>query len=59
MKIKIVDDLKVLTSDKDMILTNGESFVTTVIMPVDADISTWQEITEAEAQEAIARMEAE
>jgi hypothetical protein len=59
MKVKIVEDRKILTSDKDMILTNRESFVTTVIMPADADISVWQEITEAEAQEIIARMEAE
>lgn len=50
---------RILKADDGMVLTNGETFVKTVVMPVDADDSAWREITEAEAQEIIARMEAE
>jgi hypothetical protein len=39
--------------------TNGSSIVRTVVLPDGADPSVWQEITEAEAQEIIARIEAE
>ena len=59
MKNKIVGNQRYLTSDKDMILTDGVSLVTTVIMPIDAAVSVWREITEEEAQEITARMENE
>lgn len=39
--------------------TNGSSIVRTVVLPEGADASVWTEITEEEAQEIIARMEAE
>lgn len=39
--------------------TNGDSIVRTVVLPDGADPSVWREITEAEAQEIIKRMEAE
>ena len=51
---------RILTPDEGMVLTNGNTFAhTAVVLPVDADASVWYEITEAEAQEIIARMEAE
>lgn len=59
MKNKIVGNQRYLTSDKDMILTDGVSLVTTVIMPIDADESVWREITEEEAEGIIARLEAD
>lgn len=39
--------------------TNGSSIVKTVVLPDGADASVWIEITEAEAQEIISRLEAE
>jgi hypothetical protein len=39
--------------------TDGISIVKTVVMPEGADPTVWQEITGTEAQEIIARMEAE
>lgn len=59
MKNKTVGNQRYLTSDKDMILTDGVSLVTTVIMPIDADVSVWREITEAEAEGIIARLGAD
>lgn len=50
---------RVLTADDGMVLTDGQTFARTVTMPIDADVSVWREIHEAEAQEIIARMEAE
>lgn len=57
MKNKIVGNQRYLTSDKDMILTDGVSLVKTVIMPIDADVSVWREITGEEAQEIIKQRE--
>lgn len=42
---------KILTADEGMYLTNGESVAKTVVLPVEADASVWQEITEAEKEE--------
>lgn len=50
---------RILKADDGKVLTNGETFAKTVVMPVDADDSAWREITEAEAQEMITRMEEE
>ena len=57
MKIEIVKQ-RVLTADEGMVLTNGETFGRTVVLPEGADASAWREVTEAEAQEAITRQEA-
>lgn len=46
---------RILTADEGMYLTNGESVAKTVVLPADAEVSVWQEITEAEKEE----MEAE
>lgn len=58
MKTEIVTQ-RILKADDSLVLTNGETFGKTVVLPVDADPSVWTEITEAEAQEIIARMETE
>ena len=58
MKSEIVNQ-RILTADEGMRLTNGESVVTTVVLPLDADASVWQEITEAEAQEILNKQEEE
>lgn len=58
MKSEIVKQ-RVLTAEADMVLTNGKTFGETIVLPVDADASVWHEITEAEAQEIITRMEAD
>ena len=58
MKIKI-ENHRVLVADVGMVLTNGKTFGTAVLLPDGADPTDWQEITEAEAQEIIKRMEAE
>lgn len=41
---------RILTAEEGMYLTNGESVVETVVLPVDADASVWQEISAEEAQ---------
>ena len=56
MKIEL-EKQRVLTADEGMVLTNGETFGKTVVLPVDADASAWREITEAEAEQAITRQE--
>lgn len=38
----------ILTADEGMYLTNGETYGKTVVLPESADISEWNEITEAE-----------
>lgn len=50
MRNEIVGNQRFISSGKDMILTDGTSLVTTVIMPIDGDVSVWREITEEEAQ---------
>ncbi len=41
----------ILTADEGMYLTNGESVVSTVVLPLGAEVSAWWEITEAEKAE--------
>ncbi len=48
---------RILTADDGMRLTNGESVVTTVVLPVEADASVWSEITEEKAQEILKKEE--
>lgn len=50
MKEKIVKQ-RVLTADEGMVLTNGETYGKTVVIPADADFSVWQEIDETEIPE--------
>lgn len=38
----------ILTADTGKVLTNGETYATTVVLPASADITIWQEITEEE-----------
>lgn len=45
---------RILTADEGMMLTNGETCGKTVVLPVDADHTVWQEITEAQAQTVMA-----
>ena len=40
----------ILTADEGMYLTNGESIATTVVLPLGADVSVWNEITEEEKE---------
>ena len=47
MKEMIVEQ-RVLTADEGMILTDGETYGKTVVVPADADYSVWQEISEEE-----------
>lgn len=54
MKMETITQ-KILTADGDMYLTNGAVFGKTVVLPADADVSLWREITQAEKEE----MEAE
>lgn len=43
----------ILTAGEGMYWYNGETYGKTVIIPVGADASVWQQITETEAQEMI------
>ena len=45
MKTQIVEQ-RILTADEGMYLTNGETYGKTVVLPVDADLSVWREVTE-------------
>jgi hypothetical protein len=56
MKIAIVNQ-RILTADEGMVLTDGETYGTTVVLPEGADASVWREITEEEAQEIIKQRE--
>lgn len=58
MKTEIVNQ-RILTADEGMVLTNGETFGKTVVLPLDANASAWLEISESEAERRISRMEAE
>lgn len=56
MKTETITQI-ILTADEGMYLFNGETFGKTVILPADADISVWKEITAdelpAEEEEAV------
>lgn len=46
----------ILTADEGMYLTNGETYGRTVVLPENADVAIWHEITESEydkIQEAV------
>lgn len=47
MKTKTITQT-ILTADEGMFLTNGETYGKTVVLPVNADVSVWREVTEAE-----------
>ena len=50
MKEKIVEQ-RILTAEEGMVLTNGQTYGKTVVVPMDADYSVWQEVDEAEIPE--------
>ena len=56
MKIEIVEQ-RVLTADKGMTLTNGETFGKTVVLPPSADVAVWHEITDEEAEQMQEKVE--
>lgn len=47
MQSKIVKQ-RILTAGKGKVLTNGETYGKTVVLPAEADYSGWQEINEAD-----------
>lgn len=50
MQSKIIEQ-RILTADEGKVLTNGETYGKTVVLPADADASVWQEIDETEIPE--------
>lgn len=48
----------VLTADEGMVLTDGETYGTTVLLGVGRDADEFHEITEAEYQDILAETEA-
>lgn len=40
----------ILTADEGMYLTNGETYGKTIVLPENANVSAWYEITEEEAK---------
>ncbi|MBR5012285.1 MAG: hypothetical protein IKY12_06970 [Clostridia bacterium] len=38
----------ILTADEDMYLTDGETFAKTVVLPENADLHVWREVTAQE-----------
>ena len=60
MKITKHNNMRILIPSDGMVLTDGVSFAPTeVVLPPNADLLIWREITEAEAQEIVKRMENE
>ena len=45
MKIQIISQ-RILTADEGKYLTDGITYGTTVVLPVSADPTVWQEVTE-------------
>lgn len=39
---------KILTADEGKYMFNGETYGKTVVLPADADVSVWHEVTEDE-----------
>lgn len=39
---------KILTADEGKYMFNGETYGKTVVLPADADVSVWREVTEDE-----------
>lgn len=50
MKKEIITQI-VLKADEGKVLTDGETFGTTVVLPESANQNVWYEITEEEAKE--------
>lgn len=50
MKTKTITQI-ILTADEGMYLTNGETYGKTVVLPANADVSAWCEVTEEELPE--------
>lgn len=42
---------KILTADEGKYMFNGETYGKTVVLPADADVSAWREVTEDELPE--------
>ncbi len=47
MKTQIVSQ-RILTAGESCVLTNGQTYAKTVVLPEDADYTVWQEISEEE-----------
>lgn len=45
--MKIIEQ-RILTAENGMLLTNGETYGKTVVLPADVDHSVWREVTEEE-----------
>ena len=45
MKEKIVEQ-RILTAEEGMVLTDGQTYGKTVVVPADADHTVWHEIAE-------------
>lgn len=52
-------ELRKLTASEGMTLTNGEAFSKEIYLGKNDSAENWTEITDAEAEEIIARQEAE
>lgn len=44
---------RILMAEPGMCLTNGETYGKTVVLPVDADHTVWQEIPEEEVPDGL------
>ena len=47
MKEQIVEQ-RILTADDGKFLTDGKTYGQTIVLPVDADFTEWQEVSEEE-----------
>lgn len=57
MKTETIKQI-ILTADKGMYLTNGETYGRTVILPETARIDDWREITEEEYKSIVEKEKA-
>lgn len=48
MKLEIINNIRVITPDDGMWITNGDTFSDKVYLGVNADINEWSEITDEE-----------
>lgn len=58
MKKEIITSVK-LTAADDMVLTNGKAYGKIVFLATNDSAENWHEITEAEYEENITRMESD
>jgi len=49
----------ILTADEGMYLTDGETFGKTVILPENANVDDWKEVTEVEYNAFVEQIKAE